>query len=139
MFKKILTPLDLTSRHGPALERAVELAQLSKGEVILVHVIELISGLSQAEEPDFYKRLERKTRKSLEDLGATLTSAGVSWKLQILYGNPAQETTRFAAEEGADLILLTAPRFDPDPEASVWGSLSWKIAFLSRCPVLLVK
>ena len=65
MFTKIVLPLDLTDRHQPALAIAAEMARQSGGEVTLLHVIEVIAGLSIDEERDFYGRLERTTREHL--------------------------------------------------------------------------
>jgi hypothetical protein len=39
----------------------------------------------------------------------------------------------------ADLIVLTAPRIDPDHPVAGWASLSFKISLLAECPILLVK
>jgi nucleotide-binding universal stress UspA family protein len=138
MFKKILLPVDLTDKHGPALQIAGEAAK-DGGRVILLHVIEIIAGLSQEEERDFFARLEAKARKHLERLGAALAQRQVAWQGEIVYGHRAAEVARVAGQMGADLIVLTAPRFDPDAPAASWGSLSWKISLLSPCPVLLVK
>jgi hypothetical protein len=60
VFKKILLPVDLTDKHLPALDVAADLAKQSGGEVLLLHVIEVISGLSMEEERDFYGRLEKR-------------------------------------------------------------------------------
>ena len=46
MFKKILLPVDLTERYEPALKAATELATQSNGEVVVLHVIEVIAGFS---------------------------------------------------------------------------------------------
>jgi nucleotide-binding universal stress UspA family protein len=139
MFQKILVPLDLTARHQPALQVATEFARQSKGEITLLHVIEVIPGLSMEEEKTFYGRLERMARSHLERFGAGLTKDQISWRTEIRYGNRAPEVSHFAAETGADLIVLTSPILDPNNPAAGWGSLSYKVGILSRCPVLLVK
>ncbi|MFO0808363.1 MAG: universal stress protein [Gemmataceae bacterium] len=138
MFQKILVPLDLTEKHQPALRIAAELAQQSKGEITLLHVIEVIPGLSHDEERDFYGRLERSARDHLNRYAATLANRNVPCRNEVRYGNRAGEIARFASEEGADLIVLTAPRIEPDKPAS-WGSMSYKLGIVAHCPVLLVK
>jgi nucleotide-binding universal stress UspA family protein len=139
MFKKILVPVDLTDRHQQALDAACQLAAHSAGEVTLLHVIEVIPGLSMDEEKDFYKRLERIARKHLEPLNTRLKERGVSSQSEIRYGVRAQEVVKYAQEVRSDLIVLTAPRFDPDNLMAGWGSLSHKLSLVSPCPVLLVK
>jgi nucleotide-binding universal stress UspA family protein len=139
MFKNILVPLDLTEKHQPALQIAAELARQGGGELTLLHVIEVIPGLSMEEEKSFYGRLERAARAHLERFSGGLAAQQVRWHGEILYGSRAREIARYATEKGADLIVLTSPVIDPNNPGPGWGSLSYKVGILSRCPVLLVK
>ncbi|HEY8504342.1 MAG TPA: universal stress protein, partial [Gemmataceae bacterium] len=68
MFKKILLPVDLSDRHGRALEMAADLAARDGGELLLLHVVEEIPGLGRDEDPAFYERLERKATAHLKRL-----------------------------------------------------------------------
>ena len=139
MFKKILLPVDLTDKHGPALALAGDLAKQSGGEVVLVHVIEVIPGLSIEEERDFYRRLEKMARTHLGRLGGRLKDRGVRWHAEVLLGSRGPEVVRFAVDAGVDLIVVTSPRFEPDHLSAGWGSLSYKISVVCACPILLVK
>lgn len=139
MFKKILLPVDLSSKHQQALNAAADLAGPGGGEVILLHVIETISGVSMEEERVFYQRLEKAARKHLEQLAGQLIQRKVPWRTEVLFGNRGPEIVRRAAEQEIDLIVLTAPRIDLQNPGAGWASLSWKISLLSPCPVLLVK
>ena len=137
MFRKILLPVDLTDKHRHALEAAADLARQSGGEVILLHIIEIIPGLAMEEEKPFYARLEKTARKHLGALGARLKEA--RWQAEVRFGTRGPDIIRYAAEVGADLIVLTSPPFDPQRPAAGWGSLSHKLGMLAACPVLLVK
>ena len=139
MFKRVLLPLDLSSRHDQALNLAVELLQAGEGEIVLLHVIETIAGVSFDEEKSFYDRLEKSARTHLHKIGKSLERRNVRSRAEIRYGNRGPEVVRFASDLGADLIVLTAPRVDPANLAAGWGSLSYKIGWFSQCPVLLVK
>jgi universal stress protein A len=139
MFKRILLPIDLTDKHGPALETAARLAEQSGGELVLLHVIEVIAGLVVEELRDFYNRLEKVARAHLTRLGAHLQDRNLRWHAEVLCGHRVPEVVRFAADSGADLIVLTAPRPDPNHPTASWGSLSFKITIMSQCPVLVVK
>jgi nucleotide-binding universal stress UspA family protein len=139
MFKRILIPLDLTDKHQPVLNMAGEMAGQSGGEVILLHVIESIPGLPAEELAGFYRRLEKSAREHLQRSGQQLGKEQVSWTSEVLIGPRVQEIVRYAAEVDADLILVTAPRLDPDHAGAGWASLSWKIGLLAPCPVLLVR
>jgi nucleotide-binding universal stress UspA family protein len=139
MFRKILLPLDLTDKHQPALQLAAEFAQAGGGEITLVHVIEVIPGLSMEEEKPFYNRLERIARSHLDRFGAGLGQRQIPWRVEVLFGQRARELARYAAEAAADVIVLTSPVFDPKNPGAGWGSLSYKVGVLAGCPVLLVK
>ncbi len=43
------------------------------------------------------------------------------------------------SEMSDDLIILTAPLFDPANPATAWGSMSYKIGMLAQCPVRLLR
>jgi nucleotide-binding universal stress UspA family protein len=138
MFKKILVPVDLTDSHARTLDIAAHLAG-KDGEVTLLHVIELIAGVSRDEEKTFYARLEKAAREHLARLGRRLDAARVAWQAQVLYGSRGPDVLRHAQEAGSDLIVLTSHRVDPQRPGAGWGTLSYTLGILSQCPVLLVK
>jgi nucleotide-binding universal stress UspA family protein len=139
MFKKILVPVDLSDRHQQALDIAARLAKERDGEVTLLHVIEIISGLWPEEERDFYERIEQLARDHLAKLGRFLEERQVLRREEIVYGNRAQEIVRYAMQADVDLIVLTSHRIDLQDPSAGWGTVSYKVGILSQCPVLLVK
>jgi universal stress protein A len=46
---------------------------------------------------------------------------------------------RYADEQEVDLLLLSSHQVDRDHPALGWGTISYRIAIMARCPVLLVK
>src|SRR5438876_1006991 len=139
MFQRILIPLDLTEKHHPALAVAADMAKQSGGELILLHVIETIPGLSEAELKGFYARIEKTASEHLEQAGKPLTGQRIPWHSKVTVGFRVEEIVRFAEQQQVNLILLTAPQLDPANPGASWASLSWKIALMAHCPVLLVK
>ncbi len=139
MFHKILLPIDLTDKHQPALNAAADTAKQSGGSIELLHVIEVIAGLSMDEEKTFYQRLERVARKHLEKLGEQLSKRQVAWRAEVIFGARAPEVVRRAHEQEIDLIVLSAPRLSPENPAASLGSVSYRVSLLAQCPVLLVK
>lgn len=137
MFQKILLPIDMSDRHQAALEAVARLAGWSGGEVILLHVIEVIDGMPR-EEP-FYGRLERLARAHLVQLGERLSARGVPVRVDIVFGHRAREIVRHAREAGADLVVFTARPVDPANAGVGLGSLSYAVGIVAPCPVLLVK
>ena len=138
VFERIMLPVDLSDRHGRAVEVAAGLAKQSGGEVILLHVVEILPGLPRKEEPAFYGRLENKARMHLQAIAQRLSKLKIRCKAIVTYGHRAKEVVEQAEALEVDLIVLTAPEAQARNPTS-WGSLSWKIAVLCRRPVLLVK
>lgn len=139
MFKKVLLPVDLSDRHERALQVAADLARQAQGEIELLHVIEVMAGLSLEDEQQFYRRLESIAENHLAKLGQQLESAQVPWKRTVVFGSRGPEIVRHAAETNIEIIVLTSPQIDPAKPAVGWGSLSYKVGIMARCPVLLVK
>jgi universal stress protein A len=139
MFKRLLVPLDLTDKHHAVVETAGRLAVQNSGAVTLLHVVESIAGLSEEEEKRFYRKLERTAEKHLQNYAGVLTDRGIPCTIKLLIGHRVQEIVAFAGETNADLILLTAPKFDPAKPMGGWGSMSYRVSVLAECPVLLVK
>lgn len=138
-FRKILLPLDLSDKHQKALELAAALAEQSRAEVTLLHVIELIPDLPREEQPDFYENLEHEARKHLQTLARQLEERQVPWHIVILYGERADEVIHYASENAVDLIVLSSHKVDLDKPLTGWATMSYKIGILAQCPVLLVK
>jgi universal stress protein A len=138
MFKNILVPLDLTRKNHAALEIAKDLATQNNGKLTLLHVIEQVDFLSEAELKDFYQRLEQNARNIMEEFAYKLRQSGVSVETVILYGKRAKEIILYSIDQHIDLIVLSSHRVDSaNPED--WGTISYKVAILSKCPILLVK
>jgi len=139
MFQRILLPVDLSDKHGRALEVASQLAGRDGGEVILLHVIEVIPGLEVEEEKHFYSRLEKLAAARLQKLGESLKQKHVRHRAETVLGHRAAETIRYARENSIDLIIVTSPPVDPQHPSTGWGSMSYRIGLAATCPVLLVK
>ncbi len=139
MFHRILMPVDLADRHEEALRRAAELSRQSHGEIILLHVVELISGLGLDEERLFYERLERVARQHLEGMGRRLEELGARWRIEVRLGSRLREVVEQARAAGTDLVVFTSPPLDEDNPLAGWASLSYRVALLLSCPVLLVR
>jgi universal stress protein A len=134
----MLVPVDLTQKNAHAVATARDLAAESGGTVTLLHVIETLD-LPFEELEAFYARLEEKARRAMEEMAEPLQEAGLSFARRVSYGRRAEEIVDFAAEEDSDLIILSSHRIDLEKPGSSWTTLSYKVAILAQCPVLLVK
>ncbi|MFL6290864.1 MAG: universal stress protein, partial [Thermoanaerobaculia bacterium] len=58
---------------------------------------------------------------------------------EVIYGKRAEAIVRHAEEREVDLIVLSSHKVDRDHPALGVGAISYRIAIVARCPVLLVK
>jgi universal stress protein A len=139
MFYQILVPTDCSDASRNSLDVAVKIASLDGGNVYLVHVIEMIADTAFSEFEDFYLKLERKAEKVMNSLVSSYQDAQVKIERKIVYGDRGREILRFAEDNKIDLIVMNSHRIEIRDPVQGWGTLSYKIAVLSQCPVMLVK
>ena len=142
MFHKILVPVDFTEKNEAALASAIEIVARGNGEeseVTLLHVIETIEHVEFDEMKDFYRGLETRAAAKLFAMEERFQSAGVRVRHDILYGKRAEAIVRFAEDHEMDLMILSSHKVDREHPALGWGTISYRVAIVVRCPVLLVK
>ena len=139
MFKRILVPVDLSQKSLRAVDLAYEFADRSGAETILLHVIETIEHVSFDELKPFYERLEKSAQNGLQEFSERFATKKLKIDQVLVYGHRTEEIIRYAAENGVDLIVMASHRIDPDRPGRDWSSISYSVAVLSPCPVLLVK
>ena len=137
MFRRILVPVDFTKKNRRSVRLAASLAGPRRGSVTLLHVIERVDAGEPGAYARFYKMLESRAREKME---ALLSAApAVATKGEILYGRRVDEILRYAREKKIDLIVMSSHRVPLRHPGENWGTISYKVGILSRCPVLLVK
>jgi len=141
MFRKILVPVDFTDKNEAALRTAIEIAGRAEDgcEATLLHVIEAIEHLEPGEMADFYRSLETRATARLFALHDRFKEAGVAVRQELLIGPRAETIVRYAEDNEMDLVILSSHKVDRDHPALGLGTLSYRIAIVVRCPVLLVK
>jgi nucleotide-binding universal stress UspA family protein len=140
MFRKLLVPVDFTEKNEAALSSASEVACANEGvEVTLLHVIETIEHIEFDEMADFYRGLEARAAAKLFQMEEKLGKSGVRARHEVVYGKRAEMIVSFAEEHGTDLMILSSHKVDREHPALGWGTISYRIAIVARCPVLLVK
>jgi nucleotide-binding universal stress UspA family protein len=138
MFRKILVPLDLTSRNARALDVARRLVLGERSaKVLLLHVVEEIEGIPAAELRGFYDRASRHARRKLDAARGPLEKAGARVEARVLVGHRVEEVVDLAASWRADVIVLASHKVAPGGRG--FGTISHRVALLARTPVLLVK
>lgn len=138
MFRRIMVPIDLSDKRNPALVIAKQIATQNKSQITLLHVIEKIAFLPSTETKHFYGQLKKTGVEKLQKIANTLKS-DKKIHTKIILGNRASSIVNYAAKNGIDLIIMNSHRVDLKQPTKGWGTISYKVAILSQCPVLLVK
>ncbi len=139
MFKRILTPVDFSEKSSRAVDVASGLAAATRGEVILLHVIETIEHLKFEEIRSFYDKLEKHATAELHKLREQAAQPGVSVREDVVYGKRARSILDYAAKHRLDLIVMSSHRVELGREGSSLATISYEVAVLAPCPVLLLK
>jgi nucleotide-binding universal stress UspA family protein len=139
MFQRILVPLDFTEKNLRALDVARDIALQHKSSVALLHVIETVQHLPFEELKDFYAKLEATARDRMSLPTSMMVQKDLVVEPEIEYGNRADEIVRYAATNGVDLIVMSSHRVGPEQTGGGWATISYKVAVLAQCAVLLVK
>ena len=139
MFRNILVPVDFTLKNEAALNTALDLARGKEAKVTLVHVIETIEHVEFEEMADFYRGLETRAAATLFGMEERFKAALIPVYHEVIYGKRAETIVRHAEGREVDLIVLSSHKVDRDHPALGVGAISYRIAIVARCPVLLVK
>ena len=139
MFKNILVPTDLTDNSRKALNVALDTLSEGKGVITLFHVIESIDGVPYQEFEDFYDKLRRRAQRKMDEIASQYGQGQIHIQRQVAVGKRAREILQFAEEHGVDLIVLSSHPIERSNPTEGWATISYKVAILSQCPVLMVK
>jgi nucleotide-binding universal stress UspA family protein len=132
MYKTILVPIDLSHlEHGrKTLEIAREIGG-KQGRVVGLYVAPDIPSYVVAELPEglLHKNLER----ALAELNPLADEVGAHSK--VLAGHPPAKILEYAAEIGADLIVIASHR--PGLQDYFLGSTAARVVRHAECAVLV--
>jgi len=145
MFKRIVVACDGSGHANTALETAVALQSLGRGELIVLTVYRHYSQLEHAlsmvrpGEPalmdDAMREYAEEVVSRSKQLANTLGAASVRGFVK--NGPVARSIVHFAEEHECDLIVI-GKRGLGSVEQYFLGSVSHKVSGLAACPVLVV-
>ncbi|MFN4180703.1 MAG: universal stress protein [Armatimonadota bacterium] len=130
MLKRLLWATDFSETSQAALEWGVELAQLTRSEMTLLHIAEA----AEATDP----KLAEEHRQKLEEIAEQLRQKGLTSTALVRPGQAAQTIVQTANEVGADLIVLGAHGHTSFRE-KLLGSTTEQVLQTSPVPVLFVR
>jgi nucleotide-binding universal stress UspA family protein len=141
--RNIVVPLDFSQHARLALAYAKALAVTSNARVHLLHVIENVIY------PDFYppvwpsggassEELREESAAHLREAARDLEEAGIRTETHVRVGRPATEIVEFAAEQGADLVVIASHGLT-GLQYMLLGSVAEHVVRGARSPVLTLK
>lgn len=136
MFKNILIPVDFTPKNRRAVAAALQ-AAAPKARITLVHVVEELRLPKTRDLRDFYSELMTEARLQMEKIMRGIRKHAV--REEILLGHRTEGILRVARARKSDLIVMSSHTVTPGRKGQDWGTISYKVAVLSPCPILLVK
>lgn len=157
MYKKILAAIENSPRGDKVFASALELAELTGGELKLLNVLSpeeeygpIFQGISTLDYyPALYDDLMQKyrkeweqflssTRSRLENFTSQARARGVATEFSQNYGSPGRTICEVAAEWQADLIVMGHRGLKGITEL-IQGSASNYVMHNSKCSVLIIK
>ena len=139
MFKNILVPTDLSEKSMKALEIAVRMGSGDDGKITLLHVIETIEGAEDDEFKAFYKKLTARAQRKMKEIAERFRTEKEVIGREILLGNRVMEIVNFAHDNRVDLIMLSSHKINKIEPGKGWATISYRVAILAHCPVMMVK
>jgi nucleotide-binding universal stress UspA family protein len=139
MFKNILVPTDFTEKSHTALDIALKISKGEKFVITLLHVIETIDDADEEEFDEFYRKLKERAQQKIDEIAGLYPEYDGCIMKEILFGSRVREIVKFAHEKSIDLIVLSSHRIDRMEAAADWATISYKVAILAQCPVLIAK
>jgi len=145
-FKKVLCPTDFSEASLCGLALGNKMAKLWDIEIIALNVHKPIPHLPKPrvetsevtfDVGEYEKAVIEDARRTLEETVERLLDEGVSARIEVRIGNPAQEILQVAEEEGVDAILI-ATHGRTGIAHIVFGSVAQRVVRRAKCPVVTI-
>ncbi len=138
--EKIIITTDFSETSLLAIKHGAFLAQFTKGEIFLVHIISKHWEKFNVFEPsitlDNVEKASNSIEQKLQELANGITKDyGVKVTPVVNTGNPTNEIVRFAKEINADLIVMGTHGYSAWEDLTI-GSNTLKVITKCPCPVL---
>jgi nucleotide-binding universal stress UspA family protein len=142
-LNKILVTTDLSDYSLASVEHATSFGLLYNSSMYLLHVQDETPPVFRLQGTDLDSNqvrqgAEEDAKRELQDVAARRINPDMKFIPVVRGGSPAEEITRFAEEEGIDLIVI-ATHGRTGLKHIVVGSVAEKVVRTSSVPVLAVK
>jgi nucleotide-binding universal stress UspA family protein len=131
----ILYPTDLSSESAQALPYAISLATGHKAKLMLLHVVDQITGEARHDEQRVIAALEDRMRELLPS-SPRLNELGL--EVEVTEGPVGETILDVATQKSSDLIIMGLKSAAAFVDHLVW-SHAYKIVCEACCPVLTIR
>lgn len=140
MYNNILLATDGSENARRAANEAAGLARELSSHVILVYIINNPPSQSRMVKANFdvHSLLEEDAKSEIKHTIDIFETEGLAYTLKVAIGDPAVEIIEIAEKEKADLIVVGS-RGLGTIKGVFLGSVSQKVTYHAKCPVLIVK
>ena len=104
MYKTILVTLDGTPTDRAIIEHIKQLAKLTQGRVVLLHVAD--GWAARTFGADAVSPEITEDTVYLNQVQSEFQSAGISAEAELAYGEPPKEIIKWVEQKGCDLIAM---------------------------------
>ncbi len=136
-WQSIAVATDGSADSGKALSKALELGKTHGGELTGITVVDMLPE-HYADAHAIVEALEKKAQTVLAESRETAAAAGLDLKTQMLHGDPAEEITDYARENGTG-VLFVGSRGITGLKKIFMGSVAEKVIGLSPCAVFVTR
>jgi nucleotide-binding universal stress UspA family protein len=147
-MKKILVPTDFSKPAQIAVDVAANIAKKANAEIVLLHVVEEVTGDSfniegeveisgNWENKIFTMRLIEKAKKQLSKLVEETKALGVKVRHELRLGTPFHGMRTIITDQDVDLVVMGTSGHSKLEEMII-GTNTEKVVRHSKCPVLTV-
>src|SRR5208283_4621062 len=136
MYKTILVTLDGTPTDRAIIEHIKQLAKLTQGRVVLLHVAD--GWAARTFGADAIGPEITEDTAYLNQVRSEFQSARISAEAELAYGEPADEIVKWVGQKGCDLVAMSTHghRLIAD---IILGATASRVQHRINVPVLLLR
>ena len=135
--KKILVPLDGSSKSLRAYDQAINLAKLSDAEITVLNVIPHVGGGGKITK-EFDKQTVLQGKAVVHNASKIAKKKGIKINTKIIRGWPGIETVKFAKKGKFDHIVMSTTGTG-GAKNEMFGSVSNYVSHKAKIPIYLIK
>ncbi len=145
-MKKILVPVDFSDLASHALNFAIEFNEKVRGQILLVHVVDIPVGHisftgdidNHAAESFYTGEFIKAAHNKLEEWAQRVKDAGQKVITHLKFGNAFTSISKIVAEDKSTWIIMGSKGASGLREVFI-GSNAERMIRYAKCPVIIVK